>query len=198
MFPQPSSCSTLPPPLEGSCSYTCFTDGESEAQREAECQLSNLISKALSTHFTENREVSKPLFSLDFSESLLAAPGVGTCCPQAHSAPQRRLWAVSGTTATGRRHGRQQKLSQSPCALRTHPPQPLLWRERAGEGDVEEELGVSEMPFPGSTQHCLLGFSLIKMEVKLQNELSCALLPQSYSYYSITLPTPKANFQSLD
>lgn len=53
------------------------------------------------------------------------------------------------------RQGRQHKLIQSPCA-----PQLLLQRERDGERNVEEELRVFDLPFPRSTQYCLLGSSL--------------------------------------
>lgn len=113
--------------------------------------------------------IRKSLFSLDFPESLFPAPGFSACCPQAHPAPQGELWAVTGTTASRWRHGREQKLSQGPCADPTHPPHPLLWRERDGEENVEEELGISDLPFPGSTQHCLLGSSLPQNGYKTPN-----------------------------
>lgn len=90
-----------------------------------------------------------------------------------------------------RRRGRRQELG-GPLV---HSP-PVSASPVEGEGNVAEELGVSDLPDPGSTGHCLLGSSLPQMEVQLQNELSCALLPAS-PHYSITLSSVRTNFQGL-
>ncbi|KAB1253159.1 hypothetical protein Cadr_000003132 [Camelus dromedarius] len=109
----PISLIMLDPPSNpgSSCSCVCFTNGERKLQRGAECQFSNSFSKAPSTPPHRNSRPTLP-------------PNEGSGCEWYHR-PKMEAWEAAEAEPGWAPHP---------------PPQPLLWRERDGEGSEEEQV----------------------------------------------------------